>query len=81
MEKKRAAALAVIMAAIIMVSFLIISTCRMQCLIRGYPDYMCRTSSLIPNTTQCNEDEANIGQTIDCNPGDIIGVSYNCCCI
>lgn len=80
MEGRRVAALAAVAAGMLIVSLLLTGTCRVQCLARGHAAWECRAAPVIPGVSQCDEGEAGIGQTIDCNPGDIVGVSYSCCC-
>ena len=48
-------------------------TCEEKCESLGYNISFCRTGAVVPNITQCEADEINVGETIDCTTSEKIG--------
>lgn len=81
MERKNLVILIVAVIVIVLALFWALNTCSLSCVLRGYSSGACKTAPLIQaNINPCSDDETSIGPTIDCNPGNLIGASYQCCC-
>lgn len=80
-DKKKILIIAIIVIAVLIVFiFLTIGNCSVACIVRGYAAGTCKTAPVIPGAKTCSDDENGIGVTLDCNPGGLVGASYNCCC-
>jgi len=80
-NKKTIAIILVIIIVVIIASvFLTIGNCSISCNLRGFSSGTCKTAPVIPGAKTCSSDETGVGVTLDCNPGGLIGATYNCCC-
>ena len=84
-KQKRMATIIAIISVSAFLFLMLKDSCPVACISQGYSGGACKWGSggFIANpeyVPPCSSDETGIGPAPDCNPQNLIGAPYNCCC-